>query len=219
MLADELHQFVHLYTGDQIALIHALADKIQHMCVNIGSPLSAKEMIESIVKGKRKKWHIDRTRKSSYLNFEKRGQKANPYLHENENNQKGYEFITGHFRWNHGKTYKANRETRDYIKTFYIDKNITELKRKHKKSKNNFRFTIGTFSAIKHDETTYSIEINSNNGMGYRYHYFPNGNRVSTNYRAFEMPITKEEERWVRAIIFEKYPSVLKIIEKELQSQ
>ena len=51
-----LGNFQNDYDGDQPELIKALADKIEHICIYLGSPCSIKPMLRSIVTLKLKRW-------------------------------------------------------------------------------------------------------------------------------------------------------------------
>ena len=107
-LLHELELFKSNYKGNEAIAIYALADKIYHMCTNIGSPSSVEPMLKSIVSGKIKRWYKDYDGviqvKTKYKNEINR--KYAPNLRG--------DLIEGHFRWNF-KGYKISRSARDYI--------------------------------------------------------------------------------------------------------
>lgn len=221
LLQKELEVFKLQYKGDQPELIEALADKIHHMCEQLGSPSSVLPMLKSIIKGKIKYWSHS---------WDDHGRQLNPRIHRAELERKHCDFkhnkiegtdgtedshykaeleqenfVKGHFRWNRGNGYIANFYTRDYIEAFYVNNNVNEFNETITLSEGGFRFQIASAQPVKHSENTYSVEIITLTGNDYRYHYYPKGDRVTTNFRNSEDPITETEINYVKNLINKQY--------------
>lgn len=120
--------------------IEALSDKIKHMIIYIGSPISVEPMLQSIVTRRIKHWqaadNIETTDKTRYEYDEKKGKgrkvitskgfKKGKQLKNNNDLRRVYEsepyyknkvqdrVISGHFRWNN-RGYILSRLTTDLL--------------------------------------------------------------------------------------------------------
>lgn len=135
LLEVQMNEFTSSYEGDQRELIEALAEKIIHMCIYIGSPSSVKPMLQSIVNGKKKTWGVLTGKGVRNRYNDGNVVKVNPYLHPqcktkmysahnmwgSSNDHSEGNLITGHFRWN-WQAYNVHRDTRDYINEFFFTK-------------------------------------------------------------------------------------------------
>ena len=196
LLDKELEDFQAYYNGTQPELIAALANKIYHMCINIGSPSSVKPMLQSIVKGNLKRWGTPRNYHIGYVPMKL---PKNMHIAEAE---RCFEYVTklGHFRWNFGRTYTANYETRNYIKAFFLDSSIErEILIKDFHTKRKFRIPIISPRVFAWDGV-YAIEFKSPNGNEYRYCYYPDTDTVSCNFGGLD-EVPKTEADWVRKTV------------------
>lgn len=212
MLMTELGKFLQMYTGNQPEVIRALATKIEHMCLNIGCPSSVLPMLNSIANGKIKVWSTS---------YDSMGKQLNPRIHRAELERKHCEkkyrsndpkdkmmvvveknFCKGHFRWNY-RAYMVDYFTRDYIRAFYLDNNIQDFIKKHKSLDGGFRFPIANAIAEKHNETTYTVEVITPNGNDYRFHYYTDGDRVTSNYGV--EAVTETERKFTKKLINEHF--------------
>lgn len=98
--------------------IEALTDKMEHMILNIGCPLSVEKMLKSITERKLKTWA------SCNGNTFERGQqlrtKAQKRIQHNEwysNWNRGRMTETGHFRWNR-QAYTLSRRATDLLELY-----------------------------------------------------------------------------------------------------
>ena len=221
VIENELNDFVNYYRGDQIREVKALADKIDHMVCYIGSPISVMPMLESIVKGKLKTWATG---------CDNRGEKLNPRMHIAEKDRRfsegkliqkegssgryendfykkvtNKEYIKGHFRWDFG-TYTIDRETRDYIKMFLVEKDMTEVYKYASENahRRKLRMSVRNMQVQQHSENCYTIEITTAKGNEYRYHLYSKDKLVSTNCN-FQDPISPFEEEWVKTTVKNNY--------------
>lgn len=213
-LTDDLDKFIKMYNGTQLNLISALADKIKHMCINIGSPSSVMPMLKSIVKGKLKSWYLG--------DYNTLPVKLNPRMHIAEKDRKysdweyvqiegttgeceshwrkivtSKNYIKGHFRWNFGNAYVANYETRNYIQAYFIDKNVEAYLKKTNNS-NDFRFSIAKAFAQKHSDTLYTVEVTTPRNNEYRFHYYVTDDLVTSNYGLGD--VTETESAWAKKV-------------------
>jgi hypothetical protein len=226
VIENELNDFIDYYRGDQIREVKSLADKISHMVCNIGCPTSVMPMLESIVKGKLKTWvtqicddhgkklnprmHIaEKDRKysdgTSVLKEGASGQYKNDYYLKVSEGDKNYS--KGHFRWD-WTAYTIDRETRDYIKMFLIDKNMEDVKKyvKDNEGRRKLRMGVRNMQVQKYSDNCYTIEITTPKGNEFRYHYYPKDGIVSTNCD-YQTPISPFEEHWVKTTIRNNYDS------------
>lgn len=107
-LEKELKKFI---DGMKTPSIKALASKIEHICENLGSPLSVTEMLKSICNNTIKKWGGERGKKKIGIASKEEAFKENK---QNPN------IVCGHFRWDYGKAYLLTDKEINYIKSFYF---------------------------------------------------------------------------------------------------
>lgn len=134
MLEQELKDFVDEYDGKNGEMINALADKINHMCNNIGCPSSVKPMLLSICERKIKKWAKGDDRGKQLHGFPTWYIDRHYQIKNNREPEKNgkHDIDVGHFRWN-WKSYMIDRDDAEYIFHFFFDKEI--IKQKAKKLK------------------------------------------------------------------------------------
>jgi len=113
----EIERFVMCYSGLQPHVISALADKMNHMAFNIGSPSSIEGMLKSISKGTIKRWG-DYSKVKSNERFTRGVQLRG--MHVTQMNRSFETIHKGHFRWNF-TAYMVDRETQDYINEFWFN--------------------------------------------------------------------------------------------------
>jgi hypothetical protein len=220
ILKKELEGFIQEYNGDQPFLISALAEKIEHMCVQIGSPSSVMPMLKSIVNGKIKTWS------TNYDNF---GEKLNPRMHRAELERKHCDlkhkqiegtkgdkeshwrrivitenFIKGHFRWNHGGTYIANYHTRDYIKAYFIDKNVDAFIASSTPKSKNFRLKMLRATASQNSPNMYIVSVTTPKDNDYRFFYYVDKDLTTSNFGKLE-DVTEDEITFVKDLINDKF--------------
>ncbi len=197
----ELQDFVTLYTGSQVVVISALADKITHMCNYIGSPSSVLPMLQSIVNGKVKKWGSD--------NCGYKGVEQLTGMHITQIDRKYENVKTGHFRWNF-KAYKVDRETRDYIRRFYFENDIVNLRKESKAHKGGLRMGVKHLKTSNHSNNLFIVNITTPQNNDYRYFYYRDTETVQTNCNVHE-PINKHEEAWVKNLALAQMPATILI--------
>ncbi len=123
ILTKYIDDFVENYKGDDIRPIKALADKIKHMCFNIGSPISVKPMLKSICKMQIKKWQAQ-DEYGDKKNIRGKQLHGSPqwYLDKYYQTKNGTHNIDiGHFRWDWG-AYMISRDDADYIMQYFFQK-------------------------------------------------------------------------------------------------
>lgn len=99
LLEKELASFVSSYSGPSPDSIKALADKIDHMCNNIGCPSSVLPMLSAILRG------------TKHIKFPERNNEYNG---------------VGHFRWN-WKIYTLQDSHLNHIRNFYFSGQPVDL--------------------------------------------------------------------------------------------
>lgn len=197
MLDSELALFAELYTGKQPDVICQLIDKIKHMCNHIGCPSSVMPMLKSIANGKKKIWSDSWDTRGKQM----RGYTAQ-HLQRLEREVEDRAFIRGHFRW--GQGFMVDRQTRDYIQEYFFDKNIIKLKEeaRNKGLKGGFRISIASAHVQNWGDGTFTVEVKTTKGNDYRYHYYKDGNRVSSNFGPGGS-VTPTEREWVLKMVGE----------------
>lgn len=109
---EDIGQFV---SDEDFEAIQALTDKIKHMIINIGCPLSVGEMLVSICDRKIKYWQIDGDNKGKQLkNKADRVRASNEWYYESD---KGKMVVKGHFRWNN-RGYMLSRVATDVLRAY-----------------------------------------------------------------------------------------------------
>jgi hypothetical protein len=204
MLRDELDLFIKYYKGDQPEVISALADKIEWICIEKGSPSSVIPMLKSIIKGKLKIWA-----EYSNSNYD-RGDQLNPRMHKAHLDRVVGEgdYIKGHFRWNF-RAYMANYETRNYIEDFYIKKDFQKLREESEKALDltKMRMSVKYARVWKNTDTQYVIDVTTHNNNDYRY-FFSTETGMQTNCGT--KPLNDMEKKWVFKMVASKYPEMKK---------
>ena len=214
-ISKQLHSFIANYKGKQIDELNALAEKIQHMCFNIGCPSSVMPMLQSIANGKIKHWvgrgsdawlHDDRLshgKKVSQRNVHELWRKVGKTKYCNETNQMVYverNIDKGHFRWN-WTAYILDYETRDYINDFFFNNTI-----KQPEIKSSLRVDVVNYFPNKTEYdgyTTYWVDVVTSSGNEYRYTFYPDIDRVVSNFDNGQC--TAKETAWVISILRNKY--------------
>ncbi len=107
-LENELKEFV---KGMNTTTIKHLANKIEHMCISIGSPISVTDMLKSICNNQIKKWGGERATKKLGNATKK------DLISENKQNKK---IVCGHFRWNYSDAFILTEKEINYIKSFFF---------------------------------------------------------------------------------------------------
>lgn len=121
MLICDLIQFLaNAPEGSDMSVLEPLADKIEHMCIHIGSPSSVKPMLESICNRKVKKWGND---------YDNKGKQLTGYpqwvidRHYQDTRKGTHNILIGHFRWNH-TVYQVNRDDANYINAYFLERSF-----------------------------------------------------------------------------------------------
>jgi hypothetical protein len=146
MLTEELKQFVDSYSGNK-KQIQALADKINHICEDKGSPVSIMPMLTSIIKDQIKKWSDKWDNKGKQLGL------ATKYEIENDLIQKERGIVVGHFRWDH-IGYILSKQEINHITSFYFEG--IELNAQLDES-NEYHLAASKF--LKQTETLFSLKL------------------------------------------------------------
>lgn len=109
---EDVGQFV---SDDDFEAIQALTDKIKHMMINIGCPLSVGDMLNSISQRKIKYWQINGDNKGKQLkNKADRVRASNEWYYKSD---RGKMVVKGHFRWNN-RGYNLSRITTDLLSRY-----------------------------------------------------------------------------------------------------
>lgn len=111
-------------TPDDFDAIQALTDKIEHICINIGSPCSVKPMLESIISRKIKHWSgytlflgdstIKKGMQLKTKNQRNMCKKATEYEYQKSG------IVSGHFRWNN-RGYMLSRRATNLLEIYYLE--------------------------------------------------------------------------------------------------
>lgn len=111
--SEDKGQFV---TDEDFEAIQALSDKIRHMILNIGCPLSVGEMLISISERKIKYWGscLSEYNGRQLKTKSDRAMVINSCRYEKLKSQ---QVIKGHFRWNH-RAYTLSRQTTDLLRVY-----------------------------------------------------------------------------------------------------
>jgi hypothetical protein len=111
---EDVGQFV---SNEDYEAIEALADKMEHMILNIGCPLSVYDLLVSITQRKIKYWQLNGDHKGKQLkNKADRVRANNEFYYKSDI---GKMVIKGHFRWNN-RGYMLSRKATDVL-GFYIN--------------------------------------------------------------------------------------------------
>ena len=204
-----LSAFVEQYNGNEIEPIKALADKIDHMTFNIGSPSSVVPMLKSICSRKVKQWYPEPKDNWKKYDYSK---KKFPYkltakvpiymstsdakaLYNKRQNGLGENILRGHFRWNY-RAYMLTREHTDYIQQFFFGIGGLTIS----SDKPNF---VQTYVVHKH-QYSYTVEITTPSGNQYRFTQYPDGKIV---FNCDTYKLQNRHMNWVRKVIksYKKY--------------
>jgi len=224
ILQNELKDFVIKYNGAQPLLIAALAEKIEWMCLHIGSPSSVMPMLNSICNGKIKYW----------CNGDNKGKQLNSRIHRDELERKHCEltynqiegtdgskeshfnrvvlreeFLKGHFRWNYG-AYMCDYQTRDYIKAYFIDKNVDAYIASSTPKNTDIRLKIMSARVSRNSPNMYIVTVTTPKDNDYRFFYYVDQNKWQCNFgRMEDGGPTKGEIEFCENCLKEKFPNVL----------
>jgi len=174
ILATELELMLSCYSGSNYEIMAALADKIQHMCLNIGCPSSVKPMLQSMVNGRVKMWATG----IGYYGSDKIKEKGTQ-LHGCSTGRihrtwAKDEYVKGHFRWNH-TAYMLLREDRDFLREFFFEN-------KRVKKEGICGIVARYINPYRISENTIRIEIQSPKGNEYALYYYKDKDQLQANW-------------------------------------
>lgn len=199
LLEKETNLMLTCYAGENLEGMIALVDKIHHMCLNIGCPISVKPMLKSIISGKIKMWtYYNRT---SFEKMSERGHQLHGYntgrIHRTW--KKGEDYVQGHFRWNH-IAYMMTRSDRDFLENFFF-KGIRE-------TGNNTVAGIQMRGMQGHvvSDNLFRLLIYDIRGNEYAAYYYVDDEKMVLNWR--KQPVEGEEKEKILNLMKSQMPSL-----------
>lgn len=111
-------------SDEDYAIIEILSDKMFHMILNIGSPMSVFDLLTSISERKIKHWQTNELFYGGDAKWKQKGYqlKTKDELNRSRRNNeyvKDVPYISGHFRWNN-RGYVLSRVATDAIKDYLL---------------------------------------------------------------------------------------------------
>ena len=185
ILATELELMLSCYKGSNYEIIAALAEKIQHMCLNIGCPSSVKPMLQSMVNGRVKMWG---TGIGSFQAGKIREKGAQLHGCNTGRIHRTWEkdaYVKGHFRWNH-TAYMLLREDRDFLREFFFEN-------KRVKGEGICGVVARYINPYRISEYTIRIEIQTPKGNEYALYYYKDKNQLVANWLRGDVEGTEKE--------------------------